>query len=193
MSTKIDIIIQKIIKKVKILEKELEKNKQKLTKNNFQSTEAKLFIKGKFISFHEEQQALEILVNAHTNFYSIKDYYSQFLPFPSATVVIFSEIYSDGQKPKIFAITNGELEQISKNYTFVYKGMKNNYFIFYCDRLGYIKFSSNTNLAKEYNIQLSQEISFRSVNYGAKQFMIACDKNPNLSNRISILKEIKGS
>lgn len=192
MDTKIDLIIQKIIKKVKILEKELEKNKQKLVKNNTQSTEAKLFIKGKFICFHEKEQALEILVNSHTNFYPIKDYYSQYLPYPGATVAIFSEIDSDGKEPKIFAITHGELEVISKNYSFIYKGMKNNYFIFYSEKLGFIKLSSELNLAKEHNLKLSNEISFRSVNYGAKEYLIAYEKNENPQNRISILKEIKG-
>jgi hypothetical protein len=116
--------ISNIITKISKIEKEMENHKRNLTKNTSDGLEPKLFVKGKFISFDEQNQSLEILVHGDVNYYSIEDYYSQYLPFPDSTVVIFSKYQTNGNKAKIFAMKKGEIDKFTTYHSFTFKGIK---------------------------------------------------------------------
>lgn len=185
--------ISNIITKINKIEIEIENHKKNLTKNTSDGLEPKLFVKGKFISFDEQNQSLEILVNGDVSFYSIEDYYSQYLPFPDSTVVIFSKYQTNGNKAKIFAMKKGEIDKFTTYHSFTFKGIKDSKAVFYSDLTGYIIMDMLENLVETYGIKINENIKFKEIKYGLKQFFIPLiNKNKIKQNRLKILENIQG-
>ncbi|MCT7536962.1 hypothetical protein ACOTWR_04775 [Aliarcobacter butzleri] len=185
--------ISNIISQISKIEKEIESHKKKLTKNTSNELDSKLFLKGKFISFDEHNQSLEILVNGDISFYSIEDYYSQYLPFPDSTVVIFSKYKTNGNKAKIFAMKKGEIDKFATYHTLIYKGIKDSKVIFYSESNGYITIDMLENLIETYGFKIGDNIKFREIKYGLKQLFIPLiNKNQIKQNRLKILEHISG-
>lgn len=183
--------IKNIVKRINSIENELEKHKKNISNNALYGIEPKLFIKGKFISFDKDNQTLQILVNGDIRFYSINNYYSEYIPFPDTTVVIFSEVTTDGKVAKIFAIKKGEIDKFTNYHNFIFKGLKNKEAIFHSKELGYLNFSMPVDLIDFYGIKLSDEVRFREVKYGIDQYFIPeVSDNIIKQNKLEILKNI---
>ncbi|WP_198304747.1 hypothetical protein [Arcobacter vandammei] len=184
--------IENIVKKIENIEKELQKHKKHLTSNATDGIDVKLFVKGKYIDFDEENQSLEILVEGNTRYYSLEDYYSKYLPFPDTTVVIFSEDGSKGDIAKIFATNKGEIDKISSYKSFVYKGSKNNQAIFHSFESAYLTFEEKDSLFEKCGLKIGQSVDFREIIWGTKIFYIPqIDKNFIKQDRLKILELIK--
>lgn len=177
-------IINNILKKIEKIENEHKKYKKYLTKNSFDELDAKLYIKGKYIDFDEKNQTLEILVAGEIRYYSLKNYYSQFLPFPDTMVLIFSKDGSSGSIAKIFSTNKGELNKLSTCKRFIYKGIKNNLVTFYSKELAYLCFEQKEDLINQYNLKIGQTVDFREIYWGTKIFYI-----PNIE--INLIKQDK--
>lgn len=184
--------IENIVKKIENIEKELQKHKKHLTSNATDGIDVKLFVKGKYIDFDEENQSLEILVEGDTRYYSLEDYYSKYLPFPDTTVVIFSEDGSKGDIAKIFATNKGEIDKISSYKSFVYKGSKNNQAIFHSLERAYLTFEEKDSLFEKLALKIGQSVDFREIIWGTKIFYVPqIDTNLIKQDRLKILELIK--
>lgn len=183
--------IKNIVSRIDAIENELEKHKKRITANTLDVLDPKLYIKGKFVHFHEESQALEILVNGEYRYYPLSAYYSSHIPFPDSTAIIFSEIYSDGALPKIMAISQGEMQKFASHHYFIFKGMKKTQAIFYSKFSGYLYFSTPLDVLQNHTIKIDDKVKFREIKYGVTQYFIPeIDTNAVKQNRLAILQNI---
>ncbi|OCL81783.1 MULTISPECIES: hypothetical protein [Arcobacteraceae] len=186
-------IINNILKKIEKIENEQKKYKRYLTKNSFDDLDVKLYIKGKYIDFDEENQSLEILVAGETRYYSLENYHSQNLPFPDTMVLIFSKDGSNGSIAKIFSTNKGEINKLSTYKRFIYKGIKNNLATFYSKESAYLCFEQKEDLINKYNLKIGQSIDFRKIYWGTKIFYIPDTEiiNSIKQDKLKILELIK--
>jgi hypothetical protein len=181
--------IKNIVSRIDAIENELEKHKKRITANALDALDPKLYIKGKFVHFHEENQALEILVNGEHRYYPLNTYYSSYIPFPDSTAIIFSEINSDGNSPKIMAISQGEVQKFANYHYFIFKGIKKTQAIFYSKFLGYLYLLTPLAVLENHTIKVDDKVKFREINYGVvKYFIPEIDTNVVKQNRLAILQ-----
>lgn len=183
--------ISNIVRRIEGIEKELERHKKKLPDASLSAVEPTLFIKGKYLRFHKDNQALEILVHGENRFYSLANYYSEYLPFPDSTVVIFSEKQSGGKKPVIVSMNKGELEYFAKMEKFIFHGVRKGNAVFKHHLHGYLDFVIPENLNIFKGIKIGQKLKFREVKHGVQSYFIPCDHDFYGSyNRFEILKNL---
>lgn len=183
--------IKNIVSRIDAIENELERHKKKITANTLDALDPTLYVKGKFIHFHEENQALEILVNGEHRYYPLNTYYSSHLPFPDSTVLIFSEIKSDGSVPQIIATIQGEIEQFAEHHSFVFKGIQKTQAVFHSKTLGYLYFSAPLEVLQEHTIKIDDKVKFRKIHWGITQYFIPrINTNAIKQNKFAILQNI---
>lgn len=183
--------IKNIVSRIDTIENELERHKKKITSNTLDALDPKLFIKGKFIHFHEENQALEILVNGEHRYYPLNAYYSSYLPFPDSTVLIFSEIKSNGTSPKIISIAQGEVQKFAEYDYLIFKGIKKTQAIFHSKTIGYLYFYMPLEMLQNHTIKIEDKVKFRKINWGVTQYYLPeINTDAIKQNRLAILQNI---
>jgi len=153
--------------------------------------EPKVYLKGVFNRFIEDNNSLEILINGKEYYYSLSEYQCKYLPLSGSRVFIFKDEKGNNL---IYGFNKATMIEIANNIIGIIKFISKNKLKIYIDSIGYIDFIPSDDFFKNMNYKIEDNIILKEIEIeGDKYFYIA--NSGNLSEKrekiLLILKDIK--